>query len=140
MPEVNGLGYSRAMKRLSLSLLFAFLAFTPGCGTIGSTPDASVASAPTKGPVGQTIEENNSKFVHCARDSVTVQTETIQKLTLDFTIDGQGFVKEADIAQMTAPDPDLRGCILYTLKKIRFPAPKDGKSKKIQYPLTLRPQ
>ena len=101
---------------------------------------ASGYIAPTKGPVGKTMKANSEKFATCARDSVTVQTGSIQRLILRFTIDADGHVHKPRISNMSAGDPDLHGCVLRTLSRIKFPPPQDGESKEITYPLVLRPE
>ena len=95
---------------------------------------------PSKGPVGKTMKANSEKFVACARDAVSVQTGSPQNIQLDFTIDPLGRVQRAEISKMSSPDPDLYDCIRRTLRKIQFPVPNDGKSKKITYPLVLKPE
>ncbi|MBI3555635.1 MAG: energy transducer TonB [Deltaproteobacteria bacterium] len=111
-----------------------------GCGGVGATPEASLADVPSKGPVGKTIRKNSDKFVACARDSVTVQTGTTQNLTLKFTISGEGQVTKAAVDGMSSPDPDLQGCVVKALKRLRFPVPGDRAPKQLTYPLVLKPE
>ena len=110
------------------------------CGGLGAAPDASIGSTPSKGPVGKTIRSSSDKFLICARDSVSIQTGTTQQLQLLFTVEGDGSVKSARVEKMSEPDPDLQGCVLRTLRRLKFPAPTDGNPKKITYPLVLRPE
>ena len=115
------------------------LALGGGCGGVGATPDAKLGDMPSKGPVGRTIRGSSEKFLACARDSVTVQTESIQEMKLKFTVEADGSVKRAAVIDMSAPDPDLQACVLKTLRKLNFPKPSDGKPKEIKYPLVLKP-
>lgn len=86
------------------------------------------------------MRANSEKFLMCARDSVSVQTGSPQKMQLNFTIDAQGRVQKTAISDMSAPDPDLYDCIRKALRKIQFPPPNDGKAKHITYPLVLKPE
>lgn len=95
---------------------------------------------PSRGPVGRTMKANSEKFLACARDSVSVQTGSPQKVQLDFTIDSEGRVAKMSVSNMSAPDPDLYDCVRRTLRKIQFPPPSDGLSKKITYPLVFKPE
>lgn len=128
----------KTQLRLCLIAGLAFISLN--CGGIGAAPDASVGDTPSKGPVGKTMRTNSEKFIACARDSVTVQTESTQTLELQFTIDARGNVLKAKIDDITTPDPDLSTCVLRVLKNLKFPPPKDGKPKSIHYPLVLKPE
>jgi hypothetical protein len=119
-----------------LSLISAL--FITSCSSVTGAPDAEVGKMPSSGPVGKTMRANSEKFAACARDSVTIQTGTVQNVQLRFQIDAQGIVKKAKVDSMTLGDPDLHSCVLRTLYKIRFPKPGDGKQKDILYPLSLR--
>ena len=109
--------------------------------TIGETPDAKFVSPHgSKGAASVTIEKHRDRFVHCGRDSVTIQTGTTQHLELKFTVSEEGSVAKADIVQMSAPDPDLYSCVLHVLKGLEFPKPKSGKPAQVSYPLILKSQ
>lgn len=101
-------------------------------------PDASVDSPKGEGPVAKTFRANNEKFAFCARDSVTVQTGSTQNIRLLFTVTPDGSVEKTEIDDMTAPDPELRACVLHHLRAMRFPKPKDGKPKRLAYPLVFK--
>ncbi len=86
------------------------------------------------------MKTNSEKFLSCARDSVTVQTGSPQNLALRFMVEPDGRVSKANIDSMSAPDPDLHGCVVRQLKKVKFPPPADGLRKEIRYPLVLKPE
>jgi TonB family protein len=127
-------------RLLATYSVFILLLHVSGCASIGATPEASVADMPSQGAIGKTMKANSERFAACGRDSVTVQTGSEQNIKLRFTVTPQGVVENAQIEKMSAPDPDLRSCVLHALRKIRFPAPKDGEAKNIVYPITLRPE
>lgn len=123
-------------SRLSLLLILTIM----GCGGIQARPDAVVGEMPSQGPVGRTMKANTEKFATCGRDSVTIQTGSPQRMQLNFLVDAEGHVQKPEIANMSAPDPDLYDCVRRALKRIQFPAPKDRKAKKVTYPLVLKPE
>lgn len=127
------------MRVMILGLMLT--AFFQACaGLPPATPQASIAEIPNKGPVARTVKENESKILFCARDSVSVQTGTTQKIQIQFRIDEKGAVTHARILSMTAPDPDLHDCVLKRWRQLPFPAPKDQKPKLLDYPLVLKPE
>lgn len=129
------------MTKLILLAVFSSWILS-GCmgSSMGARPGASMASSPSSGPVGKTFQKNASKFERCARDSVTIQTGTSQNLQLEFTVLPDGSVKKPEIVSMSGPDPDLYDCVVGALKRLTFPPPPDGQAKKLQYPLTLKPE
>ena len=118
-----------------------FVLSSSSCSTLstGEVPDAKVGTPQSKGPVGRTMKTHSEKFAACARDAVTVQTGSIQKIVLGFQIDAEGRVTRAKIKSMSMGDPDLHDCVLRRLRKITFPKPADGQTKSIEWPLTLSP-
>src|SRR5690242_12283857 len=88
------------------------LIFISGCASVGSAPEASLGEMPSSGPVGRTMQEHSKAFIGCGADSVSVQTGTVQNLQLRFALDKDGRVIKSEIEKMSAPDPDLRACVL----------------------------
>lgn len=128
---------STAARALATVLLLAGTGLQ--CSGIGTSPDATV-DVSSHGNVGKTMARNSVKFEQCGRDSVSVQTGSAQTLELRFTVTPDGQVRNAEVESMSVPDPDLQGCVLTVLKKLKFPPPKDGKPKNISYPLTVKPE
>lgn len=116
------------------------MVFAPGCGGMQARPEATVGEMPSQGPVGRTMKANSDKFAACGRDSVSIQTGSAQKMQLSFVVDPEGRVQKPNITNMSEPDPDLYDCVRRTLKRIQFPKPKDGKSKPVTYPLSIKPE
>ena len=93
---------------------------------------------PSEGPLGRTMNRHSERFESCGRDSVTVQTGAVQRVKLKFTVTPEGRASKAEVLGMSDPDPDLQHCLLKTLARIEFPRPKDGQSKPVLYPVTIR--
>jgi hypothetical protein len=125
------------MKNLFLLLLSVHFI---GCASFGGgeSPDAILVEDKGKGAVSKTFRTHSEKLANCARDSITVQTGTTQEIQLAFDVTAEGKVSHPEILSMSAPDPDLRECVLRTLRKISFPKPKDGQVQKIRHPITLK--
>ena len=61
-------------------------------------------------------------------------------MTLKFTVTPDGSVVKVSTEGMSAPDPDLQGCVIKALKRLKFPAPSDKTAHQISYPFVLRPE
>lgn len=126
--------------KTKIVIVTTFLITLFGCGGIGSTPDAEVTDMPTEGPIGKVMHKNSEKFANCGRDSIAVQTGSIQKLRLKFMVDPEGKAKNVEILGQSGPDPDLQYCLSRIVKATKFPLPKSGNDTQVIYPLTLRPE
>jgi hypothetical protein len=131
---------SKNLSFLFYSFALTFLLINTGCSTMGAKPEASVGNMPSQGPVGKTFKKNSAKFAACARDSVTIQTGSTQHIQIEFQISEKGQVLKAATSRMSEPDPDLHDCILRVVRKMEFPPTPDHKTRRLTYPLTLRPE
>lgn len=127
------------MIRYSILIVVYFLTQL-GCSSMSAQPDAQVVDMPNQGALGQTMNRNSEEFAKCGRDSVSIQTGSIQKIKLKFNVTPEGKAEKIEVMEMTDPDPDLQICLKRTVKKINFPKPQDGKVKPILYPITLKSQ
>lgn len=107
---------------------------------MSAQPDAQVSDMPNQGILGQTMNRNSEEFAKCGRDSVTIQTGSVQKLKLKFNVTPEGKAEQIEVVNMLDPDPDLQLCLRRAVKKINFPKPQDGKVKSVLYPITLKAQ
>ncbi len=106
------------------TLLLFYIIFTVSCGSIGgATPDAKT-EVTGDSPYIESLKKKSHAFEECGRDSVSVQTGSIQKIKIRFTVTAEGKVVKPDILDMSDPDPDLRYCILRNLKNIEMPKSK----------------
>ncbi|MBI2606646.1 MAG: AgmX/PglI C-terminal domain-containing protein [Deltaproteobacteria bacterium] len=127
----------RTLLTGAVVILAAIYGF-PGCANIGASPDAAATGMPSEGPLGRTMNRHSESFARCGRDSVSVQTGSVQRVKLKFTVTPDGRASKAEVLGMSDPDPDLQYCLLKTLGRIEFPKPKDGQAKPVLYPVTIR--
>lgn len=121
------------MERLSKTAFAGFLLLVAGCATPGT--EAHLKRPQGKGPVSDTIRQNQSKFDACIAESVSLNGGENIQLILTFTVSAQGRVVNPEIERMSTPDPDFGDCIIRKLRRIEFPKPNDGKPREIRYPL-----
>ncbi len=128
------------MKKVLALAMLSLIA--TGCGLFSARPDAEADAGEgfyKDGPVGRTMRQYHEKFADCGRDSISIQTGQEQNLQLKFRVDPAGKVlKGIWVEKMTGADPDLKVCLIKVLKGIQFPAPSDGQTKLITYPLVLK--
>lgn len=65
-----------------------------------------------------------------------------QKVTLSFTIQGQGltgYLKDGEVSESTIQDPFLQACFLEAVADAKFPPPHGGGIVKITYPFRFEP-
>jgi TonB family protein len=60
-------------------------------------------------------------------------------VSVGFTIDGTGNVKEVGIAETTLHDSEVEACLLSAVHTWTFPMPLDGGDVSVIYPWTFRP-
>ncbi len=111
-----------------------------GCSSMGAQPDAQATDMPDQGALGHTMNLHSEDFAYCGRDSVSIQTGSIQKIKLKFQVSPDGKADKIEVQNMSDPDPDLQVCLKRAVKKINFPKPKDGQAKPVLYPITLKSQ
>lgn len=92
----------------------------------------------TKDEVGEVIHRHLSEVRYCY-ESAMIRTPDIEgKLMTNFTINGQGVVKSAEVKSSTLPDPRLDDCIIRRLATWKFPKPRGGVDVAVTYPFIFK--
>jgi TonB family protein len=92
----------------------------------------------TKDEVGEVIHRHLSEVRYCY-ESAMIRTPDIEgKLMTNFTINGQGVVKMAEVKSSTLPDPRLDDCIIRRLATWKFPKPRGGVDVAVTYPFIFK--
>ncbi len=92
----------------------------------------------TKDEVGEVIHRHLSEVRYCY-ESAMIRTPDIEgKLMTNFTINGQGVVKIAEVKSSTLPDPRLDDCIIRRLATWKFPKPRGGVDVAVTYPFIFK--
>ncbi len=131
---------SNCYRCLLGAIILGSIILQNGCSSMGAQPDAQATDMPNEGILGSTMNHHAEDFAYCGRDSVTIQTGSIQKVKLKFNVTPEGKAEKIEVLDMSDPDPDLQLCLKRAVKKINFPKPKDGKLKPVLYPVTLKSQ
>lgn len=110
--------------------------FTPfvSADASGSVVDEGL----TKDEVGEVIHKHLSEVRYCY-ESAMIRTPDIEgKLMTNFTINGQGIIKSAEVKSSTLPDPRLDDCIVRRLATWQFPKPRGGVDVSVTYPFIFK--
>lgn len=87
------------------------------------------------------IQTNRDKFRRCYEVSLKAHPGIKGNVTLKFTLDPAGAVKEAliDKSASDITESDLETCMVSVLKTISFPASKRGMDSTVRYPFNFNP-
>ena len=99
---------------------------------------SSVDEGLTKDEVGEVIHKHLSEVRYCYESAMIRSPDIEGKLMTDFTINGQGIVKSADVKSSTLPDPRLDDCIIRRLVTWKFPKPRGGVDVAVAYPFIFK--
>ncbi len=84
--------------------------------------------------VGRYIQRYWAQFKYCYERELTKDPNLYGKITVTFTIAGNGRVSEASIIQTTMNNANVEECVLRVVRRIRFPTPKGGGEVIVTYP------
>jgi TonB family protein len=92
----------------------------------------------TKDEVGEIIHRHLSEVRYCYESAMIRSPDLEGKLMTNFTINGQGVVKSAEVKSSTLPDPRLDDCIIRRLATWKFPKPRGGVDVAVTYPFIFK--
>jgi TonB family protein len=84
--------------------------------------------------VGRYIKRYWAQFKYCYERELSKDPNLYGKITVTFTIAGNGRVSEANVIQTTMHNANVEACVLRVVRRIRFPAPKGGGEVIVTYP------
>ena len=84
--------------------------------------------------VGRYIQRYWAQFKYCYERELTKDPNLYGKVTVTFTIAGNGRVSEASVIQTTMNNANVEECVLRVVRRIRFPTPKGGGEVIVTYP------
>lgn len=84
--------------------------------------------------VGRYIKRYWAQFKYCYERELSKDPNLYGKITITFTIAGNGRVSEAQVIQTTMHNPNVEECVLRVVRRIRFPQPKGGGQVIVTYP------
>jgi hypothetical protein len=112
---------------------------------IGAAGDSPIPSSGTvvdggldRDQIAAVIQRNLGQVRFCYEQGLQGDTNLGDRVAVDFTIDGQGTVKTANVANTTLHSKVVEDCLLLRLKTWRFPLPEGGVTVKVSYPFMLK--
>ncbi len=84
--------------------------------------------------VGRYIQRYWNQFKYCYERELTKDPNLYGKITMTFTISGNGRVGDASVIQTTMNNANVEECVLRVVRRIRFPEPKGGGEVIVTYP------
>lgn len=109
-----------------------------GGGPITLGTDASVEGGLDRDAIADVIMRNIGQIRFCYEQGLKGNPGLEGRVSAKFTIGGDGFIKEAGVANTTLNSNLVEDCMMMRLKSWKFPKPKNGVDVKIVYPFVLR--
>lgn len=88
--------------------------------------------------VRRVIMSRAGAYQSCYERQLQVKRDLNGKIEMKIIISGQGKVLQSVVARSTMNNPKVERCIAGNIKKLRFPAPKNGKMVKVRYPFRFK--
>lgn len=98
---------------------------------------ATVSGALDKDIIRRIVRAHINEVRHCYNQGLARAEDLSGTLTVDFTINANGRVAEAEEASTTVPDRRVNRCIVKAVKRWKFPKPRGGGSVEVSYPFVL---
>lgn len=126
---------------------------TIGLGNVGTIGDGRPAKAVprvrvAKPTVSQGLEADIVRRIvrahinevrHCYNRGLVDNPDLAGRVTVEFTVPGDGKVSAAAVDTTTLPKDDVEKCIVKAVKRWRFPKPTGGVTVVVKFPFVLEP-
>jgi len=109
-----------------------------GASAIPLGTEANVAKGLDRDQIAAVINRNQGQVRFCYEQGLQSDPALNGRVAVDFTIGGNGMVKEAGVGSSTLKAKTVEDCIVMRLKSWKFPLPDGGVDVKVSYPFTLR--
>lgn len=100
--------------------------------------EAQVAKGLDRDQIAAVIQRNSGQVRFCYEQGLQQDATLSGRVTVDFTIGGNGLVKMASVGPSTLKSASVQDCIVSRLRSWKFPLPEGGVDVKVSYPFTLR--
>ena len=88
--------------------------------------------------IRRVIMSRAGAYQNCYERQLQVKRDLNGKIEMKIIISGQGKVLQSAVAKSTMNNPKVERCITGNIKKLRFPAPKNGKMVIVRYPFRFK--
>lgn len=109
-----------------------------GASSIPLGAEATVAKGLDRDQIAGVINRNLGQVRFCYEQGLQGNASLSGRVSVDFTIAGNGMVKAAQIESTTLNAKSIEDCIVMRLKSWKFPLPEGGVDVKVSYPFVLR--
>lgn len=109
-----------------------------GTSSIPLSSEASVGGGLDKDLIGAVIAKNIGQIRFCYEQGLQTDPALHGRVAVDFTINGDGAVKLANVANSSLNSKMVEECVVMRLRSWKFPLPENGKDVKVSYPFVLR--
>jgi len=89
--------------------------------------------------IDEVIKRNMAQIRYCYQRRLLANPKLGGKITLRFTISGDGSVAAASVARATLQDDAVHSCLVGRFLKMRFPEPQGGGIVRVTYPFLFSP-
>lgn len=112
-------------------------------GSTGANPlplgsEATVAQGLDRDQIAAVINRNLGQVRFCYEQGLQSEPSLNGRVSVDFTIGGNGLVKAASVGNSSLNAKGVEDCIVLRLKTWKFPLPDGGVDVKVSYPFVLR--
>ena len=88
--------------------------------------------------IRRVIRRHRNEYRYCYEKQLNTKRDLNGKITVKFTIAGNGSVIAAAVADTTMNDRKVEGCLVTKIKRWVFPAPKGGGIVIVKYPFVFK--
>jgi len=92
----------------------------------------------TKDEVGAVIHAHADEIQECYENALLQRTSLAGRWVVDFSIQADGTVHEAKIAEQSTDSKALASCLVQKMKIFRYPNPRNGVTVQVTYPFSFR--
>ncbi|MFN8945722.1 MAG: AgmX/PglI C-terminal domain-containing protein [Pseudobdellovibrionaceae bacterium] len=123
----------------SLSQFGSLRQGSTGQAGIGLIEDEiEVAGGLDRDVIAQYIKSQLGYILYCYERQLSAKPSLQGKVSVKFTIGGDGQVNTQKVSDTTMGDPTVEGCMLSKIAKWKFPSPKGGTQVNVTYPFLFK--
>jgi hypothetical protein len=109
-----------------------------GASSLPLGAEATIAKGLDRDQIAAVINRNLGQVRFCYEQGLQSDPSLNGRVSIDFTIGGNGLVKAADVGSTTLNAKAVEDCLVLRLKTWKFPLPEGGVDVKVSYPFVLR--
>ena len=91
-----------------------------------------------KSVIRRVIQSRAGAYQNCYERQLQVKRDLNGKIEMSIKISGRGKVLLARVLNSTMNSPPVEQCIAKNIRKLKFPAPKNGKKVIVRYPFRFQ--